>query len=569
MKKGLSIAICVISLIASFSVVMPRFGNAQVGVIEEWVARYNGPGNLYDKAQDIAIDTDGNIYVTGSSEGYGTLTDFATVAYDKSGNELWAARYDGPGNGYDYARAIAIDPSGYVYVTGKSYGNKTLFDFATIKYDSYGNELWVRRYNGLGNSLDGPWALAVGSSGNVYVTGDSYNIESRHDFTTVAYDPSGNELWVALYNGPGNRGDWATGITIDPYGNVYVIGNSAGNGTSTDCTTVKYDPLGNELWVARYNGPENGYDWGNAITTDLSGDIYVSGTSEVNGPNSDFITIKYDANGNELWVRRYNGPGNNTDAVYDMAVDLSGNVYVTGFSKGIGTHVDYTTIAYNSLGYELWVARYNGGPGNSTDIAHAIVTDSSGNIYVTGECWKGDINNGGTYYDIVTIAYDSLGNKRWMTIYNNPNNSNDKGRAIALDSSGNVYVTGYSYYNKRECDFTTIKYSQMKPSIKVTIDINPNTLNLKSKGKWITAYIQSTEGFDINMVDINTVTIEGLIPIEWGDFHGTTLMMKFARSEVEDLISRPGEEVILMVTGELIDGTRFSGSDTIRVICPP
>jgi hypothetical protein len=119
-------------------------------VTQAWVARYDGPANGYDLAWAIAVDGSGNVYVTGQSRGSGT-DDYATVKYDANGNQLWIARYDGPANGYDLAWAIAVDGSGNVYVTGKSIGAGTDTDYATVKYDTNGNELWVARYDGPAN----------------------------------------------------------------------------------------------------------------------------------------------------------------------------------------------------------------------------------------------------------------------------------------------------------------------------------------------------------------------------------------------------------------------------------
>jgi hypothetical protein len=98
------------------------------------VARYNGPGNSYDEATGIALDSSGNVYVTGESSGSGTGGDYATIKYDSAGSEIWVRRYNGPANGWDYATGIALDSSGNVYVTGRSWGSGTEYDYATIKY---------------------------------------------------------------------------------------------------------------------------------------------------------------------------------------------------------------------------------------------------------------------------------------------------------------------------------------------------------------------------------------------------------------------------------------------------
>jgi len=112
---------------------LPLLAGAQ-GVREAWVARYNGPGNGTDYATALAVDSQGNVYVTGVSEGSGTGRDYATIKYDANGTQLWVRRYNGPGNGWDDAFALAVDRQGNVYVTGWSIGSGTGDDYATIKY---------------------------------------------------------------------------------------------------------------------------------------------------------------------------------------------------------------------------------------------------------------------------------------------------------------------------------------------------------------------------------------------------------------------------------------------------
>jgi len=466
--QGLVFGIVLVLIFIIFTAV-PMGVSAQGDIVEEWVARYNGPGNFYDSAQAIALDSSGNIYVTGYSYGSGTSYDYATAKYDTEGNELWVARYNGPGNFYDSAQAIALDSSGNVYVTGYSDGSGTRYDYATIKYDPEGNELWVARYNGPGNSYDYANAIALDSSGNVYVTGYSDGSGTDYDYATIKYNTEGNELWVDRYNGPENFYDWAQAIALDSSSNVYVTGYSYGSGTDYDYATVKYDTDGNELWVTRYNGPGNFYDYANAIALDSSGNVYVTGASRSSDSSSDYATVKYDPEGNELWVDRYNGPGNFYDYAQAIALDSSGNVYVTGYSYGSGTDYDYATVKYDTDGNELWAARYNG-PANFGDLARAIAIDSSGNAYVTGV--TGFIKGSVIERDYATVKYDPEGNELWVDRYNGPADFEDQACAIAIDSAGNAYVTGESLGSGTWHDYATIKYSQVD-------DITVNTEKVK------------------------------------------------------------------------------------------
>jgi len=384
-----------------------------------WIVRYDGPGHYHDQAAAIAVDADGNVYVAGHSYGAGATSDYAIVKYNSNGLEQWVARYNGPGNGNDIVYAMAVDASGYVYVTGESEGVSSRRDYATIKYDRNGREQWVARYDGPGSYHDSARAIAVDAAGNVYVTGYGYsNSSSREDYATVKYDSRGRQLWVALYAGPSSPPnsayDVAVAVAVDAAGHVYVTGYSDGTGTSYDYATIKYDAGGTPEWVARYDGSRSNFDYANALALDAAGNVYVTGYSQNQGTGQDYATVKYDPAGNELWVATFDGWWSQNDRARDIKVDGRGYVYVTGYSYNYSSQYDCVTIRYDRAGGEVWVATYDspsqasgggsqapgGEPDNDCDYAYALALDELGNVYVTGGSF-GD----GSRYDYATVKY--------------------------------------------------------------------------------------------------------------------------------------------------------------------
>jgi uncharacterized delta-60 repeat protein len=421
---------------------------------QQWVSRYNGPANANDDPYDLAVDGAGNVVVTGYSGGPGSYFDYATVKYNNSGVQQWVVRYNGPGNSDDIARALALDDSGNVFVTGYSFGLGTAYDCTTIKYSASGMERWVARYNGPGNADDAGYAIGLDGSGNVYVTGQSSGSGTYYDYATVKYSTGGIEQWVVRYNGPGNFDDVAVALAVDGGGDVHVTGYSYGSASlGNDYATIKYNTSGAQEWVARYSGPGTSDDAARAIAVDVAGNVYVTGWSR--GIGSDYATLKYSTNGSLEWSARYNGPGNSADVAVAIAIDAVGNVYVTGYSVGAGTANDYATVKYNAAGEQQWIARYNG-PGNSEDYAYAIAVDASGNVYVTGDSRSAPTGNA---YDYATVKYDASGNQLWVARYNGPANYDDRARAIAVDNSGNVFVTGYGRVAGITNDYITVKYN--------------------------------------------------------------------------------------------------------------
>lgn len=422
-----------------------------------WTNRYNGPASDSDHATAVAVDGSGNVVITGQSSGIGSGSDYATVAYSSAGVPLWTNRYNGPGNTFDYPSAVAVDGSGNVFVTGYSAtatnGPSDNFDYATIKYSGAGVPLWTNRYNGPANSDDHAHAGAVDSIGNVIVTGDSLGIGSGADYATIKYSADGLPLWTNRYNGPGNGDDYAYAVAVDASDNVFVTGESVGSGSGRDYATVAYSSAGAPLWTNRYDGPAHLHDYAIAVVVDGRSNVVVAGYSIGNTSSYDYVTIKYSGAGAPLWTNLYNGPANSADYAAAVAVDGSGNVFVTGDSLGSGSIADYATVAYSSAGVPLWTNRYNSPVRNDAG-ASAVAVDGNGNVFVTG-----DAPGSGGYDDYATIKYSGAGVPLWTNRYNGPANDTDYAAAMAVDGSGNVVVTGSSYGTGANYDYLTIKYS--------------------------------------------------------------------------------------------------------------
>ncbi len=418
---------------------------AEAQVTQEWVARYASATTYNDVPYAMTVDAEGHVYVTGTTATPTGGNDWATIKYNSAGDQVWLRTLDGGGS--DAAFAITTDNAGNVYVTGSSAGG--LYSM-TAKYSAAGDQLWVQSFTTIGEG-DAGTDIAVDHDGNVYVTG--YNVETSTglDIITIKYSPGGAELWVRRYDS-GNGEDVPAAIACDASG-IYVTGRS-----SAVFTTIKYDFDGDQQWVRNYNGGF-GSDAAAALIVDAAGNVYVTGQSTGSGTNADYATIKYDAAGTEQWVRRYDGPTtvflHDYDRAAALAIDVNGNVFVTGNSSD-----DFATVKYDAAGTEIWVRRYNG-PAAGADWATAIAVDASGNAYVSGSSY----GNSTTQYDFATLSYDPSGTVRWTERYNGPGNFYDTPYSIAVHSSGDVYVSGSSGGSGTGLDYTTIKYAPVSTSV--------------------------------------------------------------------------------------------------------
>ncbi len=434
--------------------------------VQQWVQGFTGSAILSaDGGNSIAVDGSGNVYVAGVSEGSSTGFDYTIIKYNSSGVQQWVQYYNGPGNSDDNASSMVIDGSGNVYITGSSVGIGTSSDYATIKYNSSGVQQWIQRYNGLGNLDDGANSITIDDSGNVYVTGSSSGAGTSWDYATIKYNSSGVQQWVQRYNGSGNLYDGANSITLDGSGNVYVTGGSSGIGTSRDYATIKYNSSGVQQWVQRYNGPANSLETAGTIAIDGSGNVYVIGTAYVNIDSTSATTIKYNSSGVQQWVQSYisslsNG---NFEKRNSLVIDSAGNVYIIAAKIGIN-NLDIATIKYNPTGVQQWIEVYNG-PDNSDDYPTAIKIDNLGNLYVTGASIS---NSGKGSFDYVTIKYKN----QYVPIIQ-PIQPSISISPIQINPGGSVSINGQNFRANAQVKVSVIS-SNSENVLDQTIPTNSN-----------------------------------------------------------------------------------------------
>ncbi|MBW7887328.1 MAG: SBBP repeat-containing protein [Bacteroidetes bacterium] len=345
-------------------------------VKEVWSARFNGAGNLHDGINAMAIDDEGNVYVAGSN-GNGLISgnDFCTIKYTPSGDTAWVRIYNGTGNNTDIARAIAVDTNGNVYVTGESRNGSEFGteDYVIIKYSPNGDSLWVKRYDGTGANRDMPKKIGLDDSANVYVTGLSMGANNAMDITTIKYTADGVEQWVRRWSGDATYAfsNDAQDMAVTGSGNVYLTGHVNNQTTFWDFVTLKYNRDGVKQWHAYYAGPNNSVsEEAKVLAVDANENVYVAGSNS-QYPNAQPVIIKYNAEGIQQWK---------TVLLYDyhkpkaMAVDKNNNIYV-GFDE-------FTLMKFSAGGDSLWSRRI--GTTNVNHQISALAVGADGKIFSVG-----------------------------------------------------------------------------------------------------------------------------------------------------------------------------------------
>jgi hypothetical protein len=426
------------------------------------------------------------------------------------------------GSNEDGVYAIAIDGSGNAYITGYTFSsdydttggafqtsNGGSYDVFVTKLNSTGTVLIYSTYIG-GSSNDYGYAIAIDGSGNAYITGSTSSTDydttagafqttnaGLYDVFVTKLNSTGTALIYSTYIG-GSNWDVGMGIAIDGSGNAYITGFTRSTDYDTtsgafqtsyaggaDVFVTKLNSTGTSLIYSTYIGGSN-VDEGYGIAIDGSGNAYITGYTKSTdydttlgafqttyaGGNSDAFVTKLNSTGSALMYSTYIG-GSDNDEGYAIAIDGLGNAYITGYTKstdydttlgafqttyGGGTY-DVFVSKLNSMGTALLYSTFIGGVGH--DYGYSIAIDGSGNAYITGETSSTDFDitvgayqtttGGGGYFDAFVTKLNSSGTGLIYSTYIGGSND-DGGNSIAIDGSGNAYITGFT--NSSDYDTT-------------------------------------------------------------------------------------------------------------------
>lgn len=451
-----------------------------------WATYYGGNGDEVGKS--VVTDTNGNIYLTGWTKStnfptynpgggayfqgtYSDTSDVFILKFSNTGVRLWATYYGGSDG--DYGSSVTVDVNGNLFVTGNTFssnfptqnpGGSTYFqssnagnsDAFILKFNSSGIRQWATYYGG--SNFDIAHSISKDGSGNIFLTGAT----SSTNFPT-----------------------------FNPGSGAYYQSVNAGN---MDVFLLKFNNQGIRQWATYYGG-SNGNEEGYCVTSDGTGNIFITGyTSSVDFPkytpgggvyfqgtdsmDTDAFIMKFSNTGTRLWATAYGGQSSGWEADgidygYSVVTDSSGNVFVTGatcseyfptYNPGGGAYYqpsggsggvcipDAFILKFNNSGIRLWATYYGS---VSFDYGYAITTDRGGNVYVAGTTGSSSFPTynpgGGAYFqgtyggnqrDGFILKFTNSGVRIWGTFYGG--NGNDYAKAIGTDRNNNIFVTGWT-----------------------------------------------------------------------------------------------------------------------------
>lgn len=319
--------------------------------------------NTFDFGYSITSDVNGYVYIAGYT--WGTIAgatsnghhDIILAKYDDLGNQIWIKQVGTFTE--DVAFSMVLDVDGNIYIAGN-----TVWSILLAKYDNNGNEVWTRNFGSSGE--DYARSIAIDSQGNIVITGvagsnlSGNTSNGSNDVFVAKYDSNGNEIWVRQFGTSDD--DRGYSVTIDNLNNVYVTGTTLGsfagysNQGNFDVIVSKFNSNGNQIWTRQLGSAY--HDFGYSIITDSNDNIFVVGDTEGTLPGNttsgltDIFLIQYDMNGNQIWLSQFGS--NNDDYGTSISLDSNNDIYITGH-----TPEDFLGSTHFGFSYNILIAKFS------------------------------------------------------------------------------------------------------------------------------------------------------------------------------------------------------------------
>lgn len=372
----------------------------------------------------------------------------------------WAARPGSAGLELDWAFApqtpaavdrgtdVAVDSGGDVLLCGRSVESGRVAALLVKIDGASGDVAWQVRFD---PTLDDRAAsIVVDEAGASYMAGNTTPSPPFPDVLLAKHDASGRLVWAYSYDEFDNN-DEGVDVALGPDDSVVVTGHANGL-QGANFFTAKLTRDGDVLWTRQLDGGEGSQtDEAVAVAVGPSGEVFVTGTSR--GPATDHVpdmlTAKYSADGDLLWTRRHDGSAGAHDTPTDLAADADGSVVVVGMTQGAQSSADAVVLRYAADGTLDWIADDLGG--SRADTARAVVLDGDGAALVTGSTFTG---RGG--FDVLVAKVARDGRVSWRVRWDGGEKLGDAGQAVALDAGGRVLVGATSARAATETDVSTL-----------------------------------------------------------------------------------------------------------------
>ena len=459
-----------------------------------WSSYFDNSRQLADYNGMIGRDGAGNIYVGGTSYTENDTsgnTDIVLFKTDANGNRVWSRTFDGAGHYKDALRDMIVDVNGNIYLAGYSYttdaSNPALnsYDYLILKYNANGDLLWTKYYGGNPGYDDFARSLKVDSAGNAYLAGYSWGVGTFANYATVKYDSNGNQIWAKRF--AGGNGEILNEVEVDAAGNVYITGysNRTSAGGTEDIVTIKYNGAGEQQWLNRYNSPGDDTDEGYALEITASGDVLVLGETYDFSMSRTIVHKINGVTGAAVWTKDLSSMDpDRSEFPETIRLDMDGNIILAGMMfDEVSYNVDTFVAKLDSEAVVNWVKTYDGPADEDYDGDPKLTIGSDSSIYlaVTSE--------GFANADIQVIKYLPDGSTGWTYRYGNPFFGDDyvmdygvdtSQRAMLLDPQGNVYVAGESYIPEQSTDLVVFKLEPVPQLRAVPYDFDGDR---KAKGR--------------------------------------------------------------------------------------